>query len=1300
MKLKPLLLFIAIASVSVLRAQEPYRGLVITEASMTSYIVYFEITNMGDSAVDLREIKFGQAWPQSITAVYDPWKDPWSASDRYFYLPESVAKVLQPGESFTVTLARDFGLNMYNARIAGYGGNNRQANHDIYQYADFLIHYAEKNADELLKYPQIKDSVLRDSIYTYNAQHTLSYLNLPQCGLYIEHHFSKGDSAAIDQVGNMLDNNGKNSSALYDVAGVYNAGTTALLVRKPVIKQGNLDFANARGVGLDDSEWMALAYPNGLDNWRDIWWTIGNHGNYMLDAKTLESNSDAIKVDFAGKTITVPWGTTRLDEIMRNMKKKPGIAWIYHLNESFEDSLLRTAQTGDKLSIYVFGSTLYTETFNIIVKEPTSDANMVVPIDHVDPENQLTGGPISENVQHGILNWPRVTNHKNGKDTITGSGYGLPNALRTDSLLKYLEKPANAKWEFVFVDGNKRADLKNGDKLKVIAQNGGVKEYFIEVQSYNPNHNANLSSITWPDIPEIYRGLYGWKGDTIPNFNPYGYNYKVTVPIDVEGIPALVAKTENLNASIVVNRATTFSGTTADRTITFTVTAEDDSVINTYTIELVKEKDPTNIQPYFADPFISEAMLGVIEIYNPGNQPLDLSNYMISSARFGGTVPGAITSAMAPSDWNGRYRKYVPGYKWLPQLEWVITPGILQSDINVYPIVLPGEVFTLGYISGDPFLMDILDVQFNNSTTIPEIKNPWNEVVTGINAVPWAPVHNTFLFKILNDSIKLGLKPANNPNDFELIDILGNGDGSRDWKVAGGLPWDRLIRKPNVYKGNPILGASFGKTPENSEWIPQRYGYKYGNTGSHFMNEITIYMSTVNSKAYKVSPGYSWNESIMGIVTDTKVSDFMANLYKADKGQTLKVKSRANGSELAMNALLSLNDTLIVLSADSINTTKYILNVDETGLSSNAVLTSKRYTITIDKEPKSASNANTEAGIGKVTGFDYGTTLRTILANITVPPGAMLTVVDKNGAYVPLKQLNFDTAYVYITVNNSIYLDVVAENGVTKIIYQLVPQVSENDAFVTSDVYAVVQRELLIQYVPGGTNVQSLFSNLIASVGAKMKLVDKLGNERTVGYIVQDDKVVVTSPNGLNSKVYYIAMLPTQYAPETTYLAYIQSAVYSVDQVVYKVDGVDGSETVSNFLTKITPSDGASVAVVDKNGTVKINGDINGGDRVMVTSADGKMKVYYSFGPLTGVKVYESNGIDLYPNPTNGKINVSGVKAGNRIQVYNSFGAIIHEFKVQSSIETISFDNQPAGMYMIVISDQNKILGSYKALRR
>ena len=120
------------------------------------------------------------------------------------------------------------------------------------------------------------------------------------------------------------------------------------------------------------------------------------------------------------------------------------------------------------------------------------------------------------------------------------------------------------------------------------------------------------------------------------SFNSTTYNYRVQVPFDVDGIPALVAKPQSLNAKVEVTRATSLSGTVDQRTVKFKVTAEDDSVTNTYNVELVKEKDISKIQPYYAEPFLSEFVFwdqwsnSFAEIMNPGNQPLDLSNYMFA----------------------------------------------------------------------------------------------------------------------------------------------------------------------------------------------------------------------------------------------------------------------------------------------------------------------------------------------------------------------------------------------------------------------------------------------------------------------------------------------------------------------------------------------------------------------------------------------------------------------------------------------------------------------------------------------
>jgi hypothetical protein len=226
---------------------------------------------------------------------------------------------------------------------------------------------------------------------------------------------------------------------------------------------------------------------------------------------------------------------------------------------------------------------------------------------------------------------------------------------------------------------------------------------------------------------------------------------------------------------------------------------------------------------------------------------------------------------------------------------------------------------------------------------------------------------HAYLFKILNDSIKQGLKPANDPEDFELIDALVYLDGR--WYVGGERITQRFVirRKPEIIVGNPVPGESFGTTPEDSEWevwnthyvenvlnLPGSREYNLERDfGQHFFNEPTTYMSTVTALLYKVSKGFSYNESIEGILTGTTTSEFLANIYKADEGQALTVKATADGSELGMDAVLSLNDTLVVLSADSTNTTKYVLNVSEDGLSSNAVITSDKYTVEVTQDPQS-----------------------------------------------------------------------------------------------------------------------------------------------------------------------------------------------------------------------------------------------------------------------------------------------------------------------------------------------------------
>ncbi len=1282
--------------------QDTINYLVISEARMTTpHQAYLELTNMGNKPVQLNQFHLG-FWGGGSTIVDK------KTSSRDYRIPVDI--VLQPGESYVFATAYDWNPTQYNLGRENVAEKHTQDN--MWGVADYLVHMDEDGDDS-------EDMVSRPLSSVFSEQ-----WGPGMNGMYIEQHFANGDSIVIDQVGGMFIGPGgtqlNRTAGLegYDVAGVYKATGNCYLIRRNVVKTGNLDFANARGVGMEDSEWIPIRIHGSA--WRLAPWTIGNHGDYNLDANTLES--DVIEVDFANKKLTVPWGVRRGDDIMSYFKQKPGIAWEYIMSAT-ADSLTHAAQTGDKLNIYVCGNDVDFATFEIVVKNPAANANMLVPVTNEDP----TGGWRNA-VENGILGWPRITKNAPAMDTIWGARGGIPYATRVDSLLETLQKPSNAKWEIVYKSGEAKPDLANGDKIKVIAQDGSVKEYFIKVNPYRASTNSSLSAIQWPDIPEFYKGIFGWIGDTIPGFSPRVYNYTVEVPLMVEGVPALAATKMDVNAKLEVKRAKNLAGGASDRTVNFIVTAEDDTTISNYSVVLSKEKNPENLQPYRAEPFISEVCFNMgwqgndfLEIVNPGNLPLDLSDYMLIGDNI--INPADAISQTNENDWLMRYEKYIPGYKWPNQLDWPVNPYIAKLDVSVNAIVMPGDVFTLGAVNKEqPYMCSEgwappgqLDVQFFNGQSDCNVwKNQWGEDVHA-DGTPMSKFFNQhiFLFKILNDSIKKGLKPATDPNDFELIDVVGMGE-SKNWTVGGkGInnPFS-IVRKSNIYKGNPIPGESLGVVSEDDvEWdvynIPYWNSRGYGwparmilvaqDLGKHFMESPTQYMSTVSSVVYKVSEGYSMNEQIKGMKTGTTVSEFLGNIIKANEKQSLKV-TRNGDTELPLTEMLKINDVLTVISADSTNTTKYVLDVTEQGLSSNAILTSSRYSITIQTQPKSAESS-TEDGSATITGFEYGTSLRTVVNNVVVPAGASMTVINGQGAYVPLKQLNFDTVYVNNTVNANTYFEVTAENGITRILYKLIPQSSESDAFVTSDMYSVVQKDLVIEYVPRGITVQNFLAHLVPSFGATMKVVDKKGFERIDGTVADDDKVVVTSSDKKKTVVYHISKLATLYTPKTTYLAYILSNIYPIDQVEYKVFGVSGTAPISEFFANIKVAAGATAVIVNKDGVQKTSGDIDGTDMVKVTSADGKINVMYSFGQLTKTDWVNASQIELYPNPTNGMLNVTGVERGQRIQVYNSLGTAIVDYHVEKSHELISIDQHPAGMYLIVISNKNRLLGKYKAIK-
>ncbi|MHB9140813.1 MAG: hypothetical protein ACYC25_02940, partial [Paludibacter sp.] len=564
MKLKLLLLFLLVVGFGALanaQTTKPYTNLVITEALYCSTPDnYVELTNMGTETIDLSNFEFGK-----IT----PWNDPYTPdATSYFMLPK---KNLAPGQSYVIATAEVFGPKMWKKDPLHY--SERITKPELFKLADQLLYVKEAN------------STAADTVTPYYS--TMDAWNGRECW-YLRHHFEVDgvkDSVVVDQVGGVFDSaDGRNYDQRYDVAGVTGATGTSVLIRKASVKTGNVDFNSGRGLDLADSEWIPVPYLS-IYQWRAVFWTVGNQAvGAKLDENTLVSKTGKVKVDLTAGTITEPWGIKRNDSIMYQFERRPGLAWEYNWSPNSADSAYVSSRTGDQLVLYVCGDEATVKTFNIVVQDPTPSDNIVIgknaynyTLNHYNANSYGYG-----NAAYGGA-W-RISDGVPGMDTISYLGF----ATRVDTLFKYLEKPANASWKVVFNDGVARPDLKTGDKLQVTSENGTVKEYYLKLMKFVASSDAYLTSITWPDMPAFFKvnvaKSYGWAGDTIPSFIYSKNNYVVKIPMEYDGIPALVFTKRNLNSKVVVDRAKSLTGTPEERTVTFTVTAENDSTTNVYTV--------------------------------------------------------------------------------------------------------------------------------------------------------------------------------------------------------------------------------------------------------------------------------------------------------------------------------------------------------------------------------------------------------------------------------------------------------------------------------------------------------------------------------------------------------------------------------------------------------------------------------------------------------------------------------------------------------------------------------------------
>jgi hypothetical protein len=93
----------------------------------------------------------------------------------------------------------------------------------------------------------------------------------------------------------------------------------------------------------------------------------------------------------------------------------------------------------------------------------------------------------------------------------------------------------------------------------------------------------------------------------------------------------------------------------------------------------------------------------------------------------------------------------------------------------------------------------------------------------------------------------------------------------------------------------------------------------------------------------------------------------------------------------------------------------------------------------------------------------------------------------------------------------------------------------------------------------------------------------------------------------------------------------------------------------------------------------------------------GKNIFYYNQKDIVGTKDLNSSKFEIFPNPTNGEINVINIPLNSTIEIFDIYGKMVIEHKVISS-DMINLSGLSNGIYTLRIKENNKISISEKII--
>ncbi len=852
-------------------------------------------------------------------------------------------------------------------------------------------------------------------------------------------------------------------------------------------------WTNSRGTDKVDSEWIPIPKTSfNYDNYADIPFTsIKNHGTGSL---TTIVPKNGLQINLSTKIISVPYGVRR-DSIFRNFTFGPNLAWEYKLGGTLGDY---TVMTGDSIFFYTLGLSDARTGFRIEVQPKTVSYNGVTPLLY--------------KLNPTATNYTKLFEISENAKPIDSISY-VPYGCRIDTFIKNLVIDPSTTYKFTFNGGVERPDLVDGDIFTIKAADNSEKQYKISVIPYTKNTDATLQTIIFPGFENWTSTITYLPTDTMYGFNKSSYYSIIKIDKSMEICPEILAIPTSNRSKVNIKRAMNLNGNETDRSIIIDVVAEDGIAKNTYKFVFMKEMPRTNLPytPFFSD-FVRNSGTstwadGPNQIYNPTDEMLDFTDYMI--VMFNGSNITTYMNTTLVNDtnkWNLR-----PGYmvvkdpttklprfkEDLNQTSIMIKPKSCWSFSRSRVFPNEGPMVKKSRDKNDPLIaaldFTIWTASDVNAGWVPNVYKTGVGLMYGwaLNGAGYLSTKTCALYKIKSDSVKDGIKPMNDlVNDYELIDIVGGGlsNFAKVWAIydfnADGSSYvhkakalddiNGIYRKPTIYRGNTIDGASFGfgndtATAIAGEWVD--YSYKgddanrnkdlrwYNTYQSRYKNHImnlTADIAYLTSPLYKISPEIIGEQSIKGVLPNTTFTQFLQNVVIADKAMKVKLKA-ANGTLKSASDVIENGDYVVSISAPGTDSVTY--KVTTGSFDSNISLTSASYTVTVAGDKKT----------GTITGIPFGTTAKEVMAKLVKPGSATWMFTDGGDAILSTVTLPTDSNKFKIGARNELlatektYIEVRAENG-DRCVYSLGFK-AESTPYLLSDIYEVKENEKYINYV-------------------------------------------------------------------------------------------------------------------------------------------------------------------------------------------------------------------------------------------